>query len=89
MTYIDSSGRRVTTETAYLRPKVLKRSNLKVLVNAPVSRILFDTTGAKPKAIGVEFTSKTSNNSRTYRVRVKHEVIVAYVEALLFIFAIF
>ncbi|HEV7738400.1 MAG TPA: GMC family oxidoreductase N-terminal domain-containing protein, partial [Chlamydiales bacterium] len=64
MTFIDRKGRRVSTETAYLTKDVLQRPNLKVMVHARVSRILFDTAGDKPRATGVEFTSEVvSNNS--------------------------
>ncbi|KIJ29304.1 GMC oxidoreductase [Sphaerobolus stellatus SS14] len=77
MTYIDNKGRRVTTESAYLTPEVLKRPNLKVLVLSPVTRILFDTKDGKPRAVGVEFTSDTKKDGRTYKVRARKEVIVS------------
>lgn len=75
MTYIDSRGTRVTTESAYLTPTVLSRPNLTVAVNAPVTRVIFDTTGLSPRAVGVEFTS--SRVGPRFRVRAKNEVILA------------
>ena len=75
MTYIDNKGRRVTTESAYLTPDVLKRPNLKVAVFSQVTKIIFDTTDGKKKAIGVEFARK--KNGARYRVRVKKEVVLA------------
>jgi choline dehydrogenase-like flavoprotein len=77
VTYIDSRGRRVTTESAYLTPAVLSRPNLTVAVNASVTRIIFDTTGSNPRAVGVEFSSR---DRLRFRVRAKKEVILAYVE---------
>ncbi|KAH9995649.1 GMC oxidoreductase [Russula compacta] len=75
MTYIDSSGRRVTTESAYLTPAVLSRPNLTVAVNACATRILFDTSGPRPRAVGVEFAS--SRDGPRFHVRAKNEVILA------------
>lgn len=42
VTFIDARGRRVTTESAYLTPKVLSRLNLKVATGAKVTRIVFE-----------------------------------------------
>ncbi|KAF8270546.1 alcohol oxidase [Lactarius quietus] len=75
LTYIDSRRCRVTTETAYLTPSVLSRPNLTVSVNAPVTRIIFDTKGSSPRAIGVEFAS--SREGPRFRVRAKSEVVLA------------
>ncbi|KAI6042562.1 hypothetical protein EDC04DRAFT_2891936 [Pisolithus marmoratus] len=44
LTYIDRRGVRVSTEAAYLTPTVLARSNLKVVTEARVTKILFDTS---------------------------------------------
>lgn len=75
MTYINSRGRRVSAETAYLTPKVLSRANLKVAIHAHVTRILFDKAGDVTKAVGVEFTS--GENAPRFRARAKKEVIVS------------
>lgn len=80
MTYIDSSGRRVTTESAYLTPAVLSRPNLTVAVKASATRIIFDTSGSRPRAVGVEFAS--SRYGPRFHVRAKNEVILAYVNCL-------
>ncbi|KAH8987121.1 GMC oxidoreductase [Lactarius hatsudake] len=75
VTYIDSRGSRVTTESAYLTPTVLSRPNLTVAVNASATRIIFDTTGSTPRAVGVEFAS--SRDGPRFHVRTKNEVILA------------
>lgn len=79
VTYIDSKGRRVTTENSYLTPAVLARPNLTVAVGASVTRILFDTTqkGAEPRAIGVEFCS--GPQSPRFIARARKEVVLSYV----------
>jgi choline dehydrogenase len=76
VTYIDSRGRRVSTESAYLTSAVLSRPNLTVAVNAHVTRIVFDTTGSNPRAVGVEFSS--SRDRPRFHVSAK-EVTLAYV----------
>jgi choline dehydrogenase len=70
-------GRRVSTESAYLTSAVLSRPNLMVAVNAHVTRIVFDTTGSIPRAVGVEFSS--SRDLPRFRVRAKKQVILSYV----------
>jgi choline dehydrogenase len=77
VTCIDSRGRRVSTESAYLTPEVLSRCNLTVAVNASATRIIFDTSKSSPRAVAVEFAS--SKDSPRFRVRAKKEVILAYV----------
>ncbi|KZV90692.1 alcohol oxidase [Exidia glandulosa HHB12029] len=56
VTYVDKRGQRVSSETAYLSKTVLDRPNLTVAVGATVTRIIFDQSGALPRAVGVEFT---------------------------------
>ncbi|KIJ29293.1 GMC oxidoreductase [Sphaerobolus stellatus SS14] len=75
LTYINSKGHRVTTETGYFTPDVLKRPNLKILVHSHVTKVLFGEKDGKTQAVGVEFTSALSNG--TYRVKAKQEVILA------------
>ncbi|KAJ3568716.1 hypothetical protein NP233_g5531 [Leucocoprinus birnbaumii] len=74
MTYIDENRTRVTSETAYLTKDVLDRPNLTVVVNATVTKIVFEKDGDETKAVGVEF-AKTKNSVK-YVVRAKKEVIV-------------
>jgi choline dehydrogenase len=64
-------------DSAYLTPEVLSRPNLTVAVNASATRIIFDTSGSSPRAIGVEFAS--SKDSPRFRARAKKEVILSYV----------
>ncbi|KAF8582803.1 GMC oxidoreductase [Ramaria rubella] len=84
MTYIDPTGTRVNTETAYLTPTVLRRPNLDVAIHAQVTRILFDTDtdtrrpsdgNAVPRAVGVEFARE--KGGIRYTVRAKREVILS------------
>jgi choline dehydrogenase len=73
VTYINSRGRHVSGESAYLTPNVLSRPNLKVAIHTRVTRILFDTAEGKPKAVGVEF-GNTREGPR-FRSRARKEVI--------------
>lgn len=77
MTYIDENRERVSSETAYLTEKVLARPNLKVVIHAQVTRIIFEGAGDELRASGVEFASK--EDSPRYRARAKKEVIVSSV----------
>ncbi|KAM5537230.1 hypothetical protein V8D89_009163 [Ganoderma adspersum] len=74
MTFITPSGRRVTTEYAYLTPAVLARPNLKVIIRAQTTRVLFETSGPAPRAVGVEFALPTGDK---FRVRARKEVVLA------------
>jgi choline dehydrogenase len=60
---------------AYLSPNVLSRPNLTIAVNTMVEKILFDESGAEPRAIGVEVSK--SPKSPKYRVRATREVILS------------
>ncbi|TDL25641.1 alcohol oxidase [Rickenella mellea] len=75
MTYIDSKGCRVSSESAYLTPEVLERPNLKVAISASATRILFDTSGPVTRAIGVEFARDGSGPR--FRARAAKEVILS------------
>lgn len=77
VTYIDSKSRRVTTETAYLTSEVLSRPNLTVGTRSQVTRIIFDTSNGKKRAVGVEFSSVKGGPK--YRVKARKEVVLAYV----------
>jgi len=76
VTYVDKNYKRVSAETAYLTPDVLSRPNLTVAINATVTRVLFDTTQLKPRAIGVEFG--TVESGPRWEAFAKKEVILSY-----------
>ena len=76
MTFIDSNGRRVSTESAYLTREVLSRPNLKVVTGAAVTRILFNQQeGSEPRASGVEFAK--SKDGERFVVKAKKEVVLS------------
>ncbi|THH03799.1 hypothetical protein EW145_g5999 [Phellinidium pouzarii] len=75
MTYLNSMGMRVSSETAYLTPDVMKRPNLTIATYAKVTKVLFDTTGGKKRAVGVEFAR--GKGSKRYRVKARKEVILS------------
>jgi len=75
ITYIDSKGRRSSTETGYLTPQVLSRRNLTVVIHAPVTRVLFDSGLDSKRAVGVEFAR--DSGSLKYIARVRKEVIIS------------
>ena len=60
---------------AYLSANVLSRPNLTIAVNTMVEKILFDESGAEPRAIGVEVSK--SSKSPKYRVLATREVILS------------
>lgn len=78
MTFIDSRGRRVTTESSYLTPEVLARANLTVATRATVTRILFEYVqkGEEklPKAVGVRYMNL---QGEVFEVAARKEVIVS------------
>ena len=73
MTYVSKRHERVSSESAYLTPAVLNRSNLTVAIRATVTRVLIDTADGKPRAVGVEFVGQ--DNGPRYQVRAKKEVV--------------
>ncbi|KAH9017381.1 GMC oxidoreductase [Lactarius pseudohatsudake] len=74
VSYIDK-GQRNSIANAYLPPNVLSRPNLTIAVKTIVEKILFDESGAEPRAIGVEVSK--SPKSPKYRVRATREVILS------------
>ncbi|KAJ8088469.1 hypothetical protein PM082_022542 [Marasmius tenuissimus] len=75
MTYIDKKVQRVSTESAYLTPDVLARPNLKVAINASVTKILFHKAGDdEPRAVGVEFAR--GRNGKVWRAKASDEVVL-------------
>lgn len=54
-TFIDQNGQRSSTAAAYLKQSLVEtRPNLKIAVGVTVTKIIFDTTGTKPRAVGIE-----------------------------------
>ena len=82
MTYIDKWGRRVSTETAYLTPDVLKRENLTVVTHAFATKIHFDSVNGKKRAVAVEFSRE--KGSQGYKVPVRVEVVISLVQSTFF-----
>ena len=65
----------MTTESAYLTPDVLKRSNLTVATGVQVTRVVFDQTqGKTQRAVGVHFTD---SKGTVYEATAKHEVVLS------------
>ncbi|KAF7374604.1 L-sorbose 1-dehydrogenase [Mycena sanguinolenta] len=75
VTYVDSKGQRVSSETAYLTKDVLARPNLKVAIHAQVTRVIFDQVNGATRAVGVEFAN--SPNSPRYKARARKEVVLS------------
>lgn len=71
---IDSTeGQRSYSASAYYDRTVRARSNLRILTNAYVEKILFETTGQSARAVGVQF----SQNGNVHTVNPAKEVILA------------
>ncbi|KAJ6498124.1 alcohol oxidase [Mycena vitilis] len=64
MTYINAKGERVSTQSAYLTPEVLKRKNLAVLAHASVTKVLVESAGAHAVEVSPE-------QNTTYRIIIK------------------
>ena len=79
MTYVDSKYRRVSSESAYLTPEVLKRKNLTVVINATATRVLFDTTTLgsleEPRAVAVEFARGPSG--KRFKAVARKEIVLS------------
>ncbi|KAH7108489.1 alcohol oxidase [Auriculariales sp. MPI-PUGE-AT-0066] len=77
MTFIDSGGKRSSTESAYLTSDVLARPNLVVLTGAHITRVLLAKSlmGGEKRAEGVEFAA--GENRQRYRVRARREVVLS------------
>ncbi|KAF7194131.1 Choline dehydrogenase, mitochondrial [Pseudocercospora fuligena] len=75
-TFIDAKGQRSSTAVAYLTKEVASRPNLSIATGQIVTKILFDTSGAKPRAVGVEMGSTKISPVR-YVVKAKKEVILS------------
>lgn len=74
MTQSNTNWTRQTTYNAYIEPIILQRSNLHVLPNSLVTRLLFQNTSAgQASAVGVEF----ERAGQTFQVRARREVILS------------
>lgn len=75
-TFIDPYGQRSSTAVAYLTPEVVRRPNLKIASGQTVTRVLFDTTGTKPRAVGVEMAGSRGSPVK-FLAKATREVIVS------------
>lgn len=75
-TFIDPSGQRSSAAAAYLTADVIQRSNLKIASGQVVTKIIFDTSGVTPKAIGVEMAASSLSPIR-YLARARKEVLLS------------
>jgi choline dehydrogenase len=74
-TFIDTSGQRASTATAYLTADVVQRPNLKIASGQNVTRIIFDNSGPQPRAVGVEMAASRASPVR-YLAKAKKEVLL-------------
>ncbi|KAF8599117.1 GMC oxidoreductase [Ceratobasidium sp. AG-I] len=72
---VDAKGERSSTSTAYLPSAVLDRPNLKVLIDTRITRVLFEESGAEPRAVGVEI--QHSAGGPKFRVGAGREVVLS------------
>ncbi|KZO91400.1 GMC oxidoreductase [Calocera viscosa TUFC12733] len=70
-----SKGQRSSSATAFLTEDVLRRSNLTVLCETSVLRVIFSESEGSPKASGVEVA--TSPDSETFKIQAKREIILS------------
>jgi choline dehydrogenase len=75
-TFIDNSGVRSSTAAAYLTADVLQRPNLKIASGQNVTRIIFDSSGPQPRAVGVEMAASKISPLR-YLAKAKKEVLIS------------
>lgn len=75
-TFICPKGQRSSTAVSYLTQDVAGRSNLSIATGQTVTKIIFDTSSAEPRAVGVEMAASASSAVR-YIVKAKKEVILS------------
>ncbi|EMD59246.1 hypothetical protein COCSADRAFT_41121 [Bipolaris sorokiniana ND90Pr] len=73
-TTLNSHLRRTSSYTTFYQ-QARQRPNLKVLHDSPVTGLKFDTTGARPRAIGLSYIHHTTGFVNT--VRARNELIVS------------
>jgi choline dehydrogenase len=69
-----SNWTRSYSRSAYLDP-IIGRSNLQLVVNATVSKIVLDQSGAFAKAIAVEYMTEEGGQVQT--IKINKEIIIA------------
>lgn len=74
-TFINAKGERSSTAVAYLTADVVRRPNLKIASGQTVTRVIFDTSGPQPRAVGVEMASSKLTPLR-YLAKAKKEVLL-------------
>ena len=74
-TFIDTKGQRSSAAVAYLTDDVVRRPNLKIASGQVVTKIIFDTSGAQPRAIGVQMASSKLSPVK-YLAKAKKEVLL-------------
>ena len=80
MTFIDATGQRVSTESAYLSSDVLARANLTIATGAHVSKVVFNRIDGKvPRAVAVHFKDSYGNH---FEATAKHQIILSSVKSL-------
>ncbi|EME41797.1 hypothetical protein DOTSEDRAFT_177153 [Dothistroma septosporum NZE10] len=75
-TFIDSKGQRSSIAVAYLTKDVAKRPNLSIATGQIVTKIIFDKSGPKPRAAGIEMAASKISPIR-YIVKARKEVILS------------
>lgn len=77
VTYIDYKGRRVTTESGYLTPDVLGRSNLTIVTHASVTKLLLHPLGGRHRVSAAEVAS--NETLMRLQIKARNEVILSSV----------
>jgi choline dehydrogenase len=75
-TFIDPQGQRSSTAVAYLTENVARRPNLSIATGQTVTKIIFDNSSGKPRAVGVEMAASSVSPIR-YIVKARKEVILS------------
>ena len=57
--YINKDWTHVSSKTIYLTTDILNQSNLVVVIDATITRILFEKNSNETKTIGIEFIEKS------------------------------
>ncbi|KAJ7151717.1 alcohol oxidase [Mycena filopes] len=74
MTYIDSKGIRVSTQSAYITPQALKRKNLSIVTHSTVTKVMLKSDGKLHRAYGVEVSS--DQGTTRLEIKARSEVIL-------------